>query len=228
MWAEDPTQPVVDGTRGLPMPVRVVFGTRNADVARKDGAPGVATGGTGENDWSALLADATKGAGLEVQDYLSSLGDVVPAQGGDTQTRFMFREGAGHAVRVEDPGEEVDFPLALVAPELRVLRGLPTDAHPDGPTNEDDVLGLAEQLADAVWARLETEEVGHLVVRFPRAQEPNGRVTAVQWTMAQGGAGIDTRVSFDHEVEPLPGLEHVLRKAQPLRTVFGLDPRDYT
>lgn len=86
----------------------------------------------------------------------------------------------------------------------------------------------AELLARALpWARAALSapdllDTGSLVVEGPRAVPCTGRVSAVEVTV-DGEEGVVTTVSFQHDAEPLPGMDGPVRPDGPVRLVFGID-----
>ena len=75
--------------------------------------------------------------------------------------------------------------------------------------------------------RLESRDAGTVEVLGPRAVALNGRITATEVFCLPADEGsaftLCTRVSFDSDVAPLPGVFGDIPEDGPARLVFGLD-----
>lgn len=227
-WVSDLSQPLSQALL-IPMPVRAIFGT----FAEPSFPPSSQEEAEAENELNTFVRGAFESLAADPQlaAFASSTGHLLP-QAAAAQVRMGFTsQDLSGTARIEQGA------YRILAPELRLKVGL------GGPTNFPELVRRARQLAEAAMGLPgfsgsevipgrgpQVLEAGTVTVEGPRALNPNGRISAVEWVPGDEGAGVDTKISFDSPSDPLPGVDHPapLEDLFALRTFkFGLDPEDF-
>lgn len=222
-WLADLAAPIGAGL-AIPMPVRATFGSRHEPPH----PAGTFDAPDEDEVMNELVRRSFDALAKEPQlaRFAASTGHVMPEGAGGSQARWGFRAEGGKAV----PAEVSPHAYLVAAPDLRLEVGL------GGASNEQAITRLARAYAEAAMglpafrgtqtrqAGPQVLEGGHVVVEGPRAVNPNGRISSVEWTLGEGGAGIDTRVNLDAPFDPLSPTPSAGLLGRPLVFRFGLDP----
>ena len=221
-WVSDLSQPLSQALL-IPMPVRAIFGT----TAEPSFPPASELEARAENELNEFVRGAFEmlASDQQLAAFAASTGHLLPEVAG-SQLRMGFTAENLTGTAAVSPGA-----YRILAPELRLRVGL------GGPTNLPELIRRARAWAESVMnlpgfrgsslvpARgPQVLEAGTILVEGPRGVNPNGRISAVEWTpggrgQGEDGAGIDTRVSFDSPTDPLPGVDH---PGPPLEDLFAL------
>lgn len=173
--------------------IRFTFTTEDQETGRAD---------VGEFPWPILVDDPENPLRLLVR---------LPAAEDPEATRALIQ-------RLSDPAGRTPDEIAN-----RQARALELLATLTGTDNREELLRRARPLAKAALSAPAELDAGSLTVVGPRNVPCNGRVSAVQITLAGPGEGFVTEVSFAPDAAPLPGEEGPVRSSGPVRLVFGID-----
>lgn len=221
-WLADPYVATQEAAIFVPMPVRVTFGTSNSaagsGVVQPEEEPDTPPNALEDNEWTQRLQGVFRESIPEMQFMLQDTGHVFPAVSGSNQTRFTFTRDD----RESGNAEIGPFPFSAIFAELREFIGLPTEDLVNGDRNTEELLGQAAAIAGAILAEDEAQDSGTLEIRFPRRVNPTGRVTAVRHRSRPGGKGVNTTISFDNAVAPLPGVLRARRVLGRVQETFGI------
>lgn len=213
MWVSDEEQPVPENCYGIPMPVALWCGTYNdADPEFREGIP--------PNGFTKAIA-ARLGEAPDVRAFLGHVGHRLPqteSEGSEglTETLFTFTP-----TNLRGDAKVGPHPFVIRDPGMQLLVKL------DGLDNRTVMMARALGHASPILAPSLVRDAGTLEVIGPRPVLCNGRITAVDvYAMPSEKGSVGswvTRISFDGDAAPLPGVTGDVLEPGPVRLSFGID-----